>query len=147
MKLRKRKLVGYVGVDSAQLIITDPCYLKDFKSNDFEDKEFYTVKHPDGQEETVTIRSERWWEIVDDINSKKIEVLKKKGEWETKSRDYSYAGCCRTTLSPEKAGPLNNDGFCEVGVVTSTGWGDGSYPVYATYNEEGRVVKVEVKFD
>lgn len=32
------------------------------------------------------------------------------------------------------------------GVVTSTGWGDGYYPVYVTFGEEGRVAKVEVEF-
>ena len=33
-----------------------------------------------------------------------------------------------------------------LGVAVDTGYGDGSYPVYATFNKEGRVAKVEVKF-
>ena len=31
-------------------------------------------------------------------------------------------------------------------VVCSSGHGDGTYPVYAYYNEEGRIMKVEIKF-
>jgi hypothetical protein len=29
-----RKCIGSVGVDSGQLIVTDPCYIKDFESDD-----------------------------------------------------------------------------------------------------------------
>lgn len=34
-----------------------------------------------------------------------------------------------------------------LGVVVSTGYGDGTYPVFIKKNEEGRVVGVMVKFD
>jgi len=34
--LTARRKVGYVGVDSGQVIITDPCYLTEFVSNDFD---------------------------------------------------------------------------------------------------------------
>ena len=53
---------------------------------------------------------------------------------------YSYDGACNATLSPNKAGSLEN-GF---GVAFSSGYGDGEYPVFATYNKEGRIVKVEI---
>ncbi len=33
------------------------------------------------------------------------------------------------------------------GVVVGTGYGDGTYPVTATFNREGRVVRVSVDFD
>jgi hypothetical protein len=33
-----------------------------------------------------------------------------------------------------------------LGVVVSTGYGDGVYPVYAEFNEDGRVAKVCVEF-
>ena len=38
---------------------------------------------------------------------------------------------------------LGHDGL---GVVISTGYGDGVYPVYAEFNEEGRVARVSVEF-
>jgi hypothetical protein len=37
-------------------------------------------------------------------------------------------------------------GHAGLGVATSTGYGDGCYPVYATFNDEGRVAKIEVEF-
>jgi hypothetical protein len=33
-----------------------------------------------------------------------------------------------------------------LGVVVSTGYGDGVYPVYAEFNDEGRIAKVWVEF-
>ena len=38
---------------------------------------------------------------------------------------------------------LGHDG---AGVVSSAGYGDGLYPVYATFNKEGRIKKIEVVF-
>ena len=100
------KKIGYVAVDSGQLIITDPCYLKDFKSNDFEET----------KADAIPIK------------------------------DYSYNGACQATLSADKCGQLSDGKFKEAGVAVSTGYGDGCYPVFATYNSEGRVTKVEVLF-
>ena len=37
-------------------------------------------------------------------------------------------------------------GHAGLGVVVSTGYGDGVYPVYAEFNDEGRVAKVWVEF-
>lgn len=34
-----------------------------------------------------------------------------------------------------------------LGVCVSTGYGDGTYPVYITRNREGRIASVTVKFD
>ena len=40
---------------------------------------------------------------------------------------------------------LNYDvGHAGLGVVFQSGYGDGTYPVFATFNEEGRIMKVEV---
>jgi Protein of unknown function (DUF4241) len=37
-------------------------------------------------------------------------------------------------------------GHAGLGVVVSTGYGDGVYPVFAEFNDEGRVAKVWVEF-
>jgi hypothetical protein len=37
-------------------------------------------------------------------------------------------------------------GHAGLGVVVSTGYGDGTYPVYAEFNDEGRVARVWVEF-
>lgn len=40
--------------------------------------------------------------------------------------------------------PLGHNGL---GVCVSTGYGDGEYPVYVKKNEEGRVMRILIKFD
>lgn len=37
-------------------------------------------------------------------------------------------------------------GHAGLGVVVSTGYGDGLYPVFAEFNEEGRIARVCVEF-
>lgn len=58
---------------------------------------------------------------------------------------YSYSGACNRTLTDDKAGGIGR--FGSMAVVSSTGYGDGVYPVYATYNEDGRIVKLEILFE
>ena len=59
----------------------------------------------------------------------------------TKAGEYGYLGACGVTLK---------DNFGEVGngraVVSTTGYGDGVYPVYAEVNEDGRVAKIIIDF-
>ena len=50
-----------------------------------------------------------------------------------------YDECCRITLS-EGAGQT------DLGVVTSSGYGDGVYPVYAQKDGNGRVKQVTIVF-
>ena len=42
-----KKLLGHVGVDSGQLMVTDPCYINMFKINEFnpQSKYYDKVKH------------------------------------------------------------------------------------------------------
>ena len=50
-------------------------------------------------------------------------------------------------LYDKQTAQLNYDlGHAGLGVVTTAGYGDGEYPVYATFNEEGRVAKIEIEF-
>lgn len=54
----------------------------------------------------------------------------------------AYDECCRITLSEKRAGQTSN-----LGVVTGTYYGDGSYPVYADMDSNGRVRSVTIFFD
>ena len=137
-----RKLLGYFGVDSGQVLITDPCYLKAFKNNEMNIDSIYTLKHPDGRIEKVVgdMSNERWRELIDDINAGKIKTIKQ--DYSKASKDYSYNGCCAVSLGEERGGQI---GKGEDGVCASTGYGDGSYPVYATH-EEGRIKSLYIKF-
>lgn len=100
------RMIGYVAVDSGQVIITDPGSLSSWGSEGFGEA---GVGH------------------------------------------FSYGGACSTTLTDEQAGQLNFErGHAGVAVVSSTGYGDGLYPVYAHYEEtEGwgkRIAKLEIVF-
>ena len=65
-------------------------------------------------------------------------------EWnlEGKIGDYSYHGASATTIA-------NDAGELGIGkaIVFNTGYGDGYYPVYVKYNEDGRIVKVVIDFE
>lgn len=96
--MSKRVLIGSCGVDSGQIMITDPCYV-----------------------------------IGDDFT------------------DADYEKVCEITLAEEGAGFLPfAKGHEGKAVVSSSGIGDGFYPVYATYSEEGmwgeRIMKLEIDF-
>jgi len=58
-----------------------------------------------------------------------------------KAGQYGYLGACGVTLQGG-AGQLGNSSA----VVFTTGYGDGLYPVYAEYNEDGRIAKIVIDF-
>jgi hypothetical protein len=95
-------LVGHVGVDSGQLMICDPCYIK---AEEWQDQPFAPAKPIDG------------------------------------SYPFTYNGACGATLSDAGFGSL---GKFDTGVAFASGYGDGTYPVYATYNEDGRIARIEI---
>lgn len=101
------KKIGSVGVDSGQVIITDPCYLKGFENNEFT------------------------------ANDEEVKKMQESGNF-----PYSYEGACARTLSEQQGGEI---GLGEQGVVSSSGFGDGEYPVYAEYSE-GRVKALRIVF-
>lgn len=86
--------LGYVHVDSGQVLITDPCYVLD---------DHFAV----GDEPTGGL----------------------------------YDAACRITLATERAGQMPK----HYGVVSSTAYGDGSYPVYAE-EKDGHIVRLVIDF-
>ena len=96
------KLIGYIGVDSGQMMLCDPCYI------------------------------DSMWEKKD---TKDFSDL---SEFEGK---FSYLGAAQATLSENQVGFLDKG----AGAVCSTGWGDGSYPVYVTF-EGNRVSEMRIVF-
>lgn len=71
---------------------------------------------------------------------------------EAKKNDFSYSRACQLTLSEEQGGQLFFDaGHAGQAVAFSSGFGDGVYPVIATYKNYGtkdqpdiRIKKVEI---
>ena len=51
-----------------------------------------------------------------------------------------YKHCCEITLSPLSAGVL------PYGVVSSSGYGDGSYDCFVCRNEYGQIIRAEIEF-
>lgn len=93
-----KELLGYCAVDSGQLIVVDPCYLKEW-------------------------------------NHGKNDEL-----------DNHYGLACLATSLKAQGGEILVSGMAGTGVAFSSGWGDGSYPVYAHYDRDGRVSKIEILF-
>jgi hypothetical protein len=52
-----------------------------------------------------------------------------------------YDACCRVTLSNPGAGEAAS------GVVSSTTYGDGAYPVYVTFGADGRPTELRIVLD
>lgn len=57
--------------------------------------------------------------------------------------EYSYDGACRETLYEDAGGGELGNGLA---VAVQSGYGDGTYPVYAEYYGDGRVKRITVEF-
>lgn len=57
--------------------------------------------------------------------------------------EFSYDGACRQTLYDPRMGGVLEEGLA---VVASTGYGDGSYDVYALY-KDGRIMGLYIDFE
>lgn len=147
----KIELIGYVGVDSGQLMICDPCYIdSQWEKEDFEDIRIYKHKKS-GDTLQYRVDFEKYDQVIPKYG-KTMNELGTTGEWEQQDvhevkHNFSYNACTQATLSEDGHGQLNyNLGHPGVGVAFSTAFGDGKYPVYAHYDDEGIVFKVEVEF-
>jgi hypothetical protein len=148
------EMVGYVGVDSGQVMIVDPCYLGEWKDNEF--------SYRTGIRNKKTGREISCWEQVDGVgkinwstplpefDGKDMNKLSEDTEtWEKFSEypdagDFSYSGVCGITCGEENAGEIAIGGSsC---VASSTYLGDGSYPVYAVKDKYGNIKKLIIDF-
>ena len=140
--MSKRELLGHFGVDSGQVLIGAPCYLKDFKND--EAGLTRTYKHATEDRTFVWPKDfSRYDQVIEDGLS--MNELIDKGLYKKVPRKvtptFSYSGACSVTTSDEQGGEL--DGW--LAVVSSTGMGDGLYTVYAI-RKEGRIKELIIKF-
>ena len=149
MATQKREVLGFVGVDSGQIMIGDPCYLSDWKDTPFNDVRIYNLVVGGKVMDTLTypIDFTNYEHIIPRYRKTMNELLRCdtftfEEAKKQPSGDYSYQGACEATLTEAQGGEIGNG----LAVCTSTGYGDGMYPVIATYNEDGRVAAVEIKF-
>ena len=61
-------------------------------------------------------------------------------------KQCEYGHPCEVTLSDKRHGEFMAKGFATA-IASSSGYGDGNYPVYAVKNEDGRVVELTIYFD
>ena len=61
-------------------------------------------------------------------------------------KQCTYGHPCAVTMSDARHGEFPAKGFASA-IASSSGYGDGHYPVYATKNDEGRVVDLTIYFD
>ena len=149
----KVELIGQVGVDSGQLLLCDPCYIdSEWEQEDFLDIRIYEHKNTNDQ---LRFRADflNYEQPIEAHGGKTMNELLATGEWRERpgenipQHNFSYNACCNATLYKGGHGQLNyKHGHPGVGVVFSTAFGDGIYPVYAHYNADGTLRSVEVVF-
>jgi hypothetical protein len=153
--------IGEVGVDSGQVMVTDPSYIngewkKDGKKemDNLWDRSYV---NPKGVHFKYGKDFTNYNEIVDgDTPNNHTES----GNWTKVTNEgtseldgkFSYGGCCKSTLN-KGHGQLNYElGHAGAGVVVNSGMGDGVYPVYAKFVDDendpanGRIAEIRIKF-
>ena len=147
------EFIGYVGVDSGQLLLCDPCYIdSQWVKEDFED--FRVYQHKDTKNKlTYRIDFGNYAEPIEVYGGKNMNELIATGEWEELPDNkeavnpFSYNACAKATLSNEGHGELSFKlGHPGAGVAFRTAFGDGMYPVIAHYLDDGTLQSVEVRF-
>ncbi len=145
MKKKKEVYMGTVGVDSGNLIICDPGYIDtEWKKEDFEDVRIYrNVDTGDTLQYLVDFNN--YESPIEKYDGQTMNQLNRTGRWEqveefTYKNPFSYNACAQTTC-------LNGFGELGVGtgVVLSTTIGDGTYPVYGKFNDDGILDSVIIK--
>ena len=139
--------MGFVAVDSGQLMITDPCYIdSQWKDEPYEDirllkdkdtgeiyqfgKDFNNYNEKiNGYDETVNeLTATGQLESIEIDNSDKV--------------SFSFAGACHATMSENGYGSMPFElGHEGAGIAVTTVLGDGMYPVYAE-KYDGKIVRV-----
>lgn len=140
--------LGDVGVDSGQLLITDPCYLEsEWTPADLEGSEVYvdplqrTVYQADqdfrNYDEVLPAYGKTIQELID------VGILVKRELEDPELSQYSYEGVCKATLNAGYGELAYRLGHKGAGVAFATAFGDGLYPIYGEKND-GRIVRVYV---
>lgn len=95
--------VGQIPVDSGQMMLCDPCYIKNDFANEYQGG---------------------------------------------RSNGLNYDGACNATLSEEQYGFMStNPNGLGLAFASSTGWGDGLYPVFIRRDKiTKRIAEVKIKF-
>lgn len=153
-----KKEIGFVGVDSGQIVICDPCYIdSQWKKEEFNLKRTY--KHRDGsimkhtykhRENDMEFHSyddiiPKYGKSMNDMISNKD--VKEIDDTTPPEHEFSYNACCKKTCGPDGMGQLNYEmGHAGVAVVSGNFGGDGTFPVIADIDKDGMVKSITIVF-
>lgn len=148
------ELIGFVGVDSGQVMIVDPCYLSQWKDTEFNYRTGLRNKKTGREiccwDELEGIGKINWSTPLPEFNGKDMNALAEDKENWIKFDEYpdagefNYSGVCGITCGEDSAGEIAIGGSsC---VASSTYVGDGSYPVYAEKDKCGRIKRLIIDF-
>lgn len=142
------KWLGVVGVDSGQLMVTDPCYV---------DRE-WLAQPVQALRAYLDVRTGRTYKHFEDFVrfDEGVEGLEGTVQQNIDSGrltetpiapeepfPYSYRGACNATLADGFGELIFRNGHPGAGVVFATAWGDGLYPVYGEM-VDGHIVRVYI---
>jgi len=139
--------MGFVSVDSGQLMITDPCYIRD----EWQEEVLEDIRIYKDIETSMTYQYEKDFQQYDEkINGfeKTVNELVESGRFVeleiARDFNFSYAGACYASTSKNGYGQLSFKlGHKGAGIAVKTVLGDGDYSVFAEkYNDE--IVRIYV---
>jgi hypothetical protein len=143
--------MGSIAVDSGQLLISDPSYIdSEWEQENFEDIRIYKNKKT-GKKLQYVKDFPNYGTVIPKYK-KTMNQLIATGEWikmnpPKAKKGFSYNACTRKTLSKEGFGELNfKMGHSGAGLAFSTTIGDGLFPVYGKFNDDGILDSVIIKF-
>jgi len=145
-----KTLIGHIGIDSGQVLICDPCYIdSEWESEEFTDDRIY--QHKDGTILKLREDFPRFDRVIPKYDKDMNALIKDNEVTELPpipaEKEFSYNACCKKTLSEDRYGQLNYRwGYPGVGVVSSTAFGDGYYPVYADKDKYGTIKRLIIEF-
>jgi hypothetical protein len=141
--------LGVVGVDSGQLLITDPCYIdSEWLDEPFQDDRVYR----DAQTGATVrwgkdfVRFDEPLDPYGETSSALIEsgrLIQRPPPPTPETFNYSYNGACQATMAAGHGELVYRAGNAGAGVAFSTAYGDGFYPIYGE-KHDGRIVRVYV---
>lgn len=139
--------IGFVSVDSGQLMVTDPVYLnEEWQNEKFKDLRLY--------QDVETLNVYQYQKDFQQFNEKipgfefSVNELIKSGRFEEleveTEKNFSYAGACNASNSKSGFGQLKfKKGHTGAGIALRTVHGDGDYKVYAE-KYDGEIVRFYV---
>jgi len=118
-----KKLIGHCGVDSGMIMIIDPCYLHDVHR--------YVKALPAMIKNNEKDPDKEFYDNAVRFYKSKQQAINITEDWKQLCKDQE-----KNSEPQEYAS----------GIISHTRGGDGSFPVYAYFDKENRVKKLEIVF-